>query len=470
MAPPRPVQRSVRETIWFKLLVSLAIIAAIAGAVARVDFRRDLSFLNVKLLSGSPEGHYHLVAQQMSEFAAREHGKLVNVASDGTVDNLQKLSAGRSACAVQFALVQDGADFPTNPPLQLIGRLPHAETIFFLGKRADEIEQYAQLKGLKIGVGPEASGTARVAHELFDSADFKSLSILLSNHPLNEQIEQAASGQLDLAMFVMDEDGPLIQNAVREKGLQIVGFPHAQVLARQVAHVRTGVITAGQFDPVRMLPPKDKDVLQVETLVVSNGCASRSQTIGVMDALSQVYPDFIRHNRGTANTTGLRMASTAKSYFEAEGPEVFDEYAPWLVDLMPPGNWVYIVTGVSILFNVMGFGHRFRLWQLDSKRVKLDIEMSKFFGAAATLKDVERLEPTAQMRGSEVQEGIRELIGRLEKLAATARKQSLSVLVPMGQEMAYRYQEGLMHETIAVLRAFLARCARAEAATVARAS
>ena len=49
------------------------------------------------------------------------------------------------------------------------------------------------------------------------------------------------------------------------------------------------------------------------------------------------------------------------------------------------------------------------------------------------------------------------MIHGLEELAARSRRYSLSMLVPMGQEMAYRYQEGVIYETIAVLREFLLR-------------
>ena len=46
---------------------------------------------------------------------------------------------------------------------------------------------------------------------------------------------------------------------------------------------------------------------------------------------------------------------------------------------------------------------------------------------------------------------------RLEQLSERSRRYSLSMLVPMGQEMAYRYQEELMHQTLAVLREYLRR-------------
>ena len=43
---------------------------------------------------------------------------------------------------------------------------------------------------------------------------------------------------------------------------------------------------------------------------------------------------------------------------------------------------------------------------------------------------------------------------RLSALFERSRRQSLSMLVPMGQEMAYRYQEGLMIDLLHALRSF----------------
>ena len=45
-----------------------------------------------------------------------------------------------------------------------------------------------------------------------------------------------------------------------------------------------------------------------------------------------------------------------------------------------------------------------------------------------------------------------DLVGSLEDLAKHCRKQSLSMLVPMGQEMSYRYQEGLIADLLFALR------------------
>jgi hypothetical protein len=46
------------------------------------------------------------------------------------------------------------------------------------------------------------------------------------------------------------------------------------------------------------------------------------------------------------------------------------------------------------------------------------------------------------------------LIAQLEQFSGRCRRQSLSMLVPMGQEMSYRYQESLVADMLHALRKF----------------
>src|SRR5205085_11128658 len=98
-----------------------------------------------------------------------------------------------------------------------------------------------------------------------------------------------------------------------------------------------------------------------------------------------------------------------------------------------------------------------RLWRSDDARVKLENELTSLFGPSVTLGDIARKKPEGTLADEKVKLGIESLIARLEALAARSRRQSLSALVPMGQEMAYRYQEEIIYETLAVLRDFLER-------------
>jgi len=443
----------VRVTLALLVLVLLGVLAS------RLDFGRDLRRLRVKVLSGAPEGNYYALVSRLSATASKSRGTIENVQSAGSVENVQRLIAAEKTCDVQFAIVQDDTtwSFEGSEKLEVIARLSKSESVFFLGKNADSITEFAQLAKLRIGIGPEGSGTARIGRQILQAPDFRELGIVLEPHPIAEQIALAGEGKLDLAMVVIDEDAPLVSTAIRDRGLQMVGFPHADVIARKLRPLRVGRIGAGQYDALKNVPSVDKRVFRIDTLVIGNRCGGRSQTVAFLSALTREFPDLVRHNRESTNDSGLPMSKVARSFYDQNGPDALDEYAPWLVDVMPAGNWAYVIMAASVLFNAMGLGHRFRLWRIDARRVKSEDEIARLFPKGTTLGDIDRMEPGEEPLRPEIREGVRRTIDDLEALAETSRKQSLSILAPMGQEMAYRYQEGVIQRTIAVLRGFLAR-------------
>jgi hypothetical protein len=352
-------------------------------------------------------------------------------------------------------MVQDGLDWPAG--LELVARLPQSESVFFLGRDADRIRALTDLRGFRVGIGPEGSGTAHLARKLLEARDLASLDLKLTHHPLDQQLSLLQSGELDLGMFVMDEDARMMENAVRDRGLAILSFPQAEALARRLTRIRTGDIAAGQYDPVRMLPPTDKTVLQVDALVVGNGCAGRSTVTGILTLLARVFPDLPRRNKDTPNTTGLPLAAASLSFFQDGGPDLATQHVPWAIDIMPLSNWIYAITAVSILFNVIGLWSKFRLWRIDAHRVKAEARLAALFSPGITPAEIARLAPTPEHRAAGFRTELAELIAALESLNTRCRQQSLSWVADMGQEMPYRYQEHLKSELLDALRSLAAR-------------
>ena len=79
--------------------------------------------------------------------------------------------------------------------------------------------------------------------------------------------------------------------------------------------------------------------------------------------------------------------------------------------------------------------------------------------AAARARAAPLHRPEAAPRASEARTRIDTLIADLDALWKRTREQSLSILVPMGQEMAYRFQEQLIADMLDALRAFRGRLA-----------
>jgi uncharacterized protein len=445
-------KRTFDRSRYLKLAFLGGILLLIGLLAAFADHSPNLAHVRVGVLSGDPQKNYYEIINGLVAEAKQQKGRVDNIPSAGSVENISRLVASRTSCDVHFALVQEGLDWPAGSPLQLVGRLPKAESLVFLGPKADRVKALTDLRGMRIGIGPIGSGTEHVARQVL--APLAELDLILETQGINEQLVKLERGELDLGAMVINEDAQLLAEAVRDRGLQILSLPNADALARRLPFKRVGRIVAGQYDPVRVLPGEAKDVLQVDTLIVGNRCTRRSVTQGFMTVLVTVFPDFVRYNRDTPNRTGLPLAPAAHSYFEHEGPDLVGVYAPWIIDIMPTATWVQLILGITLLLNAMSLWHRFHLSRIDKNRMRTESAIPLLFGPGVTVDEIAEMTPSEKHRTPEARKQLDTILDRLATLLERSRRESQSVLVPMGEEMNYHDQEKFIADLLYALRTF----------------
>jgi TRAP-type uncharacterized transport system substrate-binding protein len=155
-----PASRMLRSALLLAALIVLALVAW------RLDRNPNLSHVDVVFLSGAERGNYYAIVSKLSAEARRQRGRIENVSTAGSIENIAKLAAGRASCSAHFALVQDGLKWPDGNTFELIGRLGTPESLVVLGRDADRIKTVADLQGKRIGIGPVGSGTERVSREV----------------------------------------------------------------------------------------------------------------------------------------------------------------------------------------------------------------------------------------------------------------------------------------------------------------
>jgi TRAP-type uncharacterized transport system substrate-binding protein len=432
--------------------------AAIAAAASAFGIAHDYGYLHATILTGSPGGHYHALATRLADRAKREHGTLIVVASAGSIENVNRLvSAARGGCEAKFALVQDGTPVPVDAQLKLLGRLPEPEALLLLGKPGHAFRSFADLRGASIGIGPEGSGTAYLMRQLFDDPDLLELDVQLSHHGLLEQAELVAQSKLDLAAFVTQEDAEFLRTVIRRHGLDIVAPQDLQGLIARYPWLSLGRIPAGRYDVVRPLPAADKQIARLGTLVIANACAQRADRIALLILLGAELPGFVRGNPPTSTSpaTALPLASEAHQFFITGEPEIADRYFPWLVNLMSPAYWVYLVMAVTILFNGLKAFSRFRLWRIDAAREKLETALKHLVDPALTHAQMRAVPADSVMAVPERQAAAQAILERLRALRARCQRQTSSLVTPMGDEMFYRYQQSLIDEAATTVGALL---------------
>jgi TRAP-type uncharacterized transport system substrate-binding protein len=441
-----------------KTAIFFAALALLTALVAWLDPRPSLRHVQVSMLSGATTGNYFATVAKIAAEAARRNGRVHNLSSAGSVENVRRLIDGAKSCKVHYALVQNGIAYPDGHKLELIGRLPRPESLVILGRDVERIRAPADLNGLRVGIGPVGSGTEDMMRRVL--VLLVGLDLVVSRQTIDQQLDMLERGELDLGAMVIDDQAKLLADAVTRRNLDILQLPDVPSLARHLPFARVGIIEAGQMDYVRKLPREDKTVLQVDALIVGNGCAPDGVAQGFLAAVAEIFPNFVSHNKGQANLTGLPLATVAANFYSAEGPDMLGKYAPWAVDIMPQPTWIQLGVAFSVLFSGMALWHRFRLWRIDAARVKIEREIAALLAPDATIDAVAEMPPDARHLAPDARAQIDDLLLRLATLSGRCRKQSLSLLVPMGEEMTYRYQEMLIAGWLRALRRYKDRLPR----------
>ena len=267
----------------------------------------SLRHLKVGFLSGSVKGNYFAMVDRIAVGAARRKGHVINLGSAGSVENVQRLSAARSGCSAHFALVQEGLEWPEGRGLELVGRLPGPSRWCSPGKGRRPASSTRELS-------PDADWH-RPARERYRGlmrrllAPLAALEFQVSTQPIDEQIQKLDRGELDLGAMVIDQDAAQLEEAIRHHKLQLLDLPRAEAVAHTLPFLRVGRIEAGHYDVVAAVPPSDKRVLQVDTLIVGNGCAKRIRRQGADPPCS---PTCIPGSSGTTGSAQRHRPPTRR--------------------------------------------------------------------------------------------------------------------------------------------------------------
>ena len=441
--------------------ISLLLIAAavIAGIAAAFGMAQNYGYLRASILTGAPGGQYYALGTRLADRAKREHGSLTVIPTAGSIENVRRLTAGSGRCTEMFALIQDGTPVPADTGLELLGRLPEPESLFLLGRRGHTFQRFSDLRGASIGIGPDGSGTAYLMRQLFDELDLRALDINLSYHDLRKQAQLVAESKLDVAAVVMQENAELLRTLIREYSLDIVAPQDLQGIVARYPWLSLGHIPVARYELTPPIPPAEKQIARLATLVVASHCAQRADRIALLMLLGAELPGFVRSNPpgSTAAVTVLPLAREAHQFFLTGEPEIADRYFPWLVNIMSPAYWVYLVMAVTVLFNSLRGFSRFRLWRLDTTREKLEAALKGLIGPGLTHGQMRVLPPERVLGEPDKHAAAQVILEQLRELRLRCQRQTSSLVTPMGDEIYYRYQQSMIDEAITTLATLFQR-------------
>ena len=77
--------------------------------------------------------------------------------------------------------------------------------------------------------------------------------------------------------------------------------------------------------------------------------AKRSDVVSILTTIQRTMPEVIKSSHTLSNQTDFRVSNYAQEFFKNNGPTLWDEYIPMIIDYIPIGNVFQSVMVISIL-------------------------------------------------------------------------------------------------------------------------
>ena len=311
------------------VLLAILVLVALALMVRFLGIQPPREFT---IATGREGGAYYNFAQQYQQSFAEEGYTLHIRPTAGSIETIQLLNSGE----VDAGLVQNTlyTDFDTSNINILAAVFNEALWIFYRQDLARPPEHLADLKGLRIGVGEEGSGTLAAGNILLSMNGVTASNSTFVTAPSSVAAEQLKDGELDVMLMVTGAASPLVNEMFKTPGIDILPIRRGIAYTSRLKNVSTMVLGEGTIDLEQNIPSENKQLLVVAAALVAN-----KELHPDLARLLLIIANEVHYRGGILEDTrqfpaplynGLTMNADAARYLE-NGPTGLERYLPlWL--------------------------------------------------------------------------------------------------------------------------------------------
>ena len=212
---------------------------------------------NIITIAAGPVGStFHNTAEKYKKILAKDGVTLKILATDGSMDNLKKLSDAKVAVDVGFVLGGE-AKAEEIERLYSLGSVSYQPLmIFYRGKTRNLISDF---KGQRLDIGQEGSGTHTLAQTLLKVNGFvPEDGTILVQTLTGDAVHALLENRVD-ALFMMGESAStdLMRQLLRTPDINLYDFTQADGYVRRINYLNKLELPKGSFDFGKNIPAND---------------------------------------------------------------------------------------------------------------------------------------------------------------------------------------------------------------------
>jgi TRAP-type uncharacterized transport system substrate-binding protein len=345
---------------------------AIAGVVAiflaaSVFIMETLPPRTVVMATGAEGGANHKMGVRYRELLAQSGVTLRLLPTSGGLENLARLRDPKSGVDVGF--IQGGTTTKTESPgIESLGTVFYEPLWFFYrGEIGDGIQG---LRGRKVSIGPEGSGTRALALELVKRFKIDSIIGELLGFAPQAAAEKLIAGDIDAAFIVTAWDSPVVQLLIDAKGIELASVPRADAYIAHYPFLNKLVLPAGVSDLLNNRPPTDVVMLApkgslavradlhpaIQHLLLSAAVQIHSQP-GIFQKAGQ-FP--------AAESIDIPLSEEAQRFYKTGRPFLQNHLPFWIATLVERLLVVFVPL-IAILYPMFKFLPQIYDWIMQSR-------------------------------------------------------------------------------------------------------
>jgi TRAP-type uncharacterized transport system substrate-binding protein len=259
---------------WWALAQTLGPILLLSAALifAMLHFVHSAPPRTLTISTGPKGSTFATLAERYRKILARNGIELRMIESEGSIDNLNKLSDPKSH--VDIALVQSGLSVneDTTDLVSLGSVFYQPLTIFYRSPKP--LLRLSDLRSQRIAIGPEGSGTRFLALELLKANEIEQHGATQLLSLEGEEARKALlNKQADAVFLSGDSASPrTTREMLHADGIRLFDFYQANAYVRRFPYLNKLVVPAGAFDLGEDIPATDINLLAptVELIAHSN--------------------------------------------------------------------------------------------------------------------------------------------------------------------------------------------------------
>lgn len=315
---------------------------------------------------------YAIFGEHYKEILARSNVNLKLLNSTGSVENFKRLKD--KTMAVDVGFVQGGTSSNIEAPnLLSLGSITYSPIwVFYKGK--ETLDDFSQLKGKRIAIGPEGSGLRKISLALLKAANVVDRPTILLDIADGEAIKALKEGRVDVVMTIGSTDTPFMQELLNARNVKLMSLSQAEAYTRLVPGLSHVILPKGIINIAQRLPPSDINLVAPTTNLIVRNTMHPALMYLLLDAATEIHG-----GAGWVNKAGefpapkvqdFPLSDQAERYYKTGRPFLLD-YMPFWVAVLLDRIIKILIPVIAIIFPLMRILPWFYSWRNRSKLYRL---------------------------------------------------------------------------------------------------